>query len=366
MHTAPQRKSLSSFWSEHAFTVGATDFLQLDVALGAMARGDWAPFERRLAEGLACIARAEADHVQIDPVLVDEAATAFRYERDLIAGADMDAWLDQVGLSTSEWIEYITRDILRQMWMDDLSDVIDRWPPSARQLQATAVAEGICSGDFDALGRAFAGRTALAAEADERILQMPDAPPPAIDAEASRLSRVHGHWLSVQAPVDVRGRLIAALCIEDGFRAAAERLTSEDILSSSVEARRIEWSLLDLETMSFRAESAAREALLCLREDGLSMEEISILSRQPVRRVSLFWEDLPADQRTRLVSAAPGQILGPIAVNGHHELARVVSRVSPGLHDERVAERARRAAIDAATARAARERVKRRTLNPQI
>jgi len=45
--TAP-RKSLSSFWEECAFSIGGHDIQWMDVAIGAMVRGEWAAFERRL------------------------------------------------------------------------------------------------------------------------------------------------------------------------------------------------------------------------------------------------------------------------------------------------------------------------------
>jgi hypothetical protein len=37
-----------------------------------------------------------------------------RYDRDLISAADVTAWLDRVGLSADEWIDYLRRDLLRQ------------------------------------------------------------------------------------------------------------------------------------------------------------------------------------------------------------------------------------------------------------
>src|SRR6185503_5123223 len=55
--TAP-RRPLSSFWEECAFSLDGHDILWIDVAIGAMVRGEWAGFERRLAEGLACAAKA--------------------------------------------------------------------------------------------------------------------------------------------------------------------------------------------------------------------------------------------------------------------------------------------------------------------
>src|SRR5262245_31935053 len=51
-------RPLLAFWQESVFSLGGIDFLHIDVALAAMVFGEWARFERRLAEGLACTTRA--------------------------------------------------------------------------------------------------------------------------------------------------------------------------------------------------------------------------------------------------------------------------------------------------------------------
>jgi hypothetical protein len=84
---------LAEFWARQTFSIRDVDFSWLDVALGAMARGQWPAFEQRLAQGLACIARADAETPCSEEVL-DAAATAFRYDRDPIA-ADVNAWLER-------------------------------------------------------------------------------------------------------------------------------------------------------------------------------------------------------------------------------------------------------------------------------
>src|SRR5262245_46109658 len=100
--------TLSSFWQQHAFAIGGIDFLQFDVALAARVFGDWARFEKRLAEGLACATRASVEDLPAPTSTVEESAVAFRYERDLISGAEITAWLDRAGFSTDAWMAYIT------------------------------------------------------------------------------------------------------------------------------------------------------------------------------------------------------------------------------------------------------------------
>src|SRR6185436_2499218 len=120
---------LAEFWARQAFAIREVDFTWLDVALGAMARGQWPAFEQRLAQGLACLARADAEDALPSEEALDAAATAFRYDRDLIAAADVNAWLARTGIHTDDWIAYLNRDLLRNQWLDDLDDILDRFAP---------------------------------------------------------------------------------------------------------------------------------------------------------------------------------------------------------------------------------------------
>src|SRR5262245_16540509 len=117
---AGDRAALPAFWNRHAFSVGSADFLHIDATLAAMVRGEWPAFERSVAQGLACAARADAERLPSVQHAVDEAAIAFRYERDLISGADVDEWLRRAGITAEGWLAFLTRDVLRCEWSTDL------------------------------------------------------------------------------------------------------------------------------------------------------------------------------------------------------------------------------------------------------
>ena len=354
--TAP-RKTLASFWEERAFSIGAHDVLWMDVAAAAMVRGEWAGFERRLTEGLACAAKARGDGVPADSEAIESAAVEFRYKRDLISGTDVTAWLDTTGFSAADWTEYLTRDLLRTRLSPVSDATLDAHAPSTRQLHEAALAEGICSGIFDEFERSLAGRVALAEGADSAALSAADAAP-LRDTEAARLARVYAHWVNGRAADDVRRRFVRALRVEEIFRGVAERLTTPAALAVIVDAHRVEWTRVTLATLSLPTDHAAREAVLCLTIDGLSLYEVGTLARQPVRRASLFLQDSPAERRPALLAADAGQVVGPIPTeDGRFDVSRVEDRVEPVLGDERVAERARQTAIRDAAGLAMRERV---------
>jgi hypothetical protein len=351
---------MAIIWERHAFAIVDAEFQWIDVVLAAMARGDWPRFERQLAEGLACEARAAAENVPLPDAAIDEAATAFRYRRDLISASDMSGWLARMNVSSEDWMAYIARGVLRCLWAHEIEMVLDRYAPSPRHLETAAVSEGICSGLFDAFDASFSERAAIAFEACPDVF---DTAQPASRAHAdmaTRLVRQHTHWLTMRPEDEYIARLTRILHIDDAYRAASERLLDTEALASVLDSHRLDWVVIDQDTIGFGDESAAREATLCVREDGMSMQAVAALSRQVVTRRSSFLEDLPADYRDRMLSAQPGSVIGPVEQDGQYEIALVLARTPPTLQDERIANRARALLLAHAGRRAAGQHVTRR------
>ena len=349
---------LAEFWARQAFSIHDIDFSWLDVALGAMARGQWPAFERRLTLGLACLARATTEGAPPSDEALDAAATEFRYDRDLIAAADVDAWLERTGITADDWVAYLNRDLARRQAGADLDDVLDRFAPSARQLSAATVAEGLCSGSFDAFFDALAGRAACVFENDRELFRQMGSgqqAPAAIAAEAARLAHTHAHWLSMRSAADISARLSTVLQIEAAFTATIDAIVASGHLRDIVDANRLHWMRFELDILSLPTEAAAREAVLCVREDGLTLYDVAALSHCSVTRRTFVLADVHPEHRDRLLAAEPGQIVGPLAGDrrGQHlEVSVLVSRTPATLADPAVASRAREALVEVTTRRA--------------
>jgi hypothetical protein len=353
--------ALGEFWDRHTFSIGGVDFTWLDVALSAMARGQWPAFERRLAEGLACASRADREDAPPSQDTLDAAATAFRYDHDLISVADVTAWLERTRIDNDHWIAYLNRDLLRTRWADELEEILERFPPSARELLAAAVAEGICSGVFATFEEALAGRAAFVFENDAEQFQYicRGHTPASLHAAVARLAQTHAHWVSMRPADDSTARLAKVLQIESAFNLLIDRVAANGRLNAIVESNRLEWMRIELDTVSFAFEAAAREAMLCIREDGLSLHDVAALSRRRVARSSVVLEDVDPEYRDRLLAAEPGRVLGPLAVDGHFDVTTLLCRTTPSLGDPVVAARARQALVDISIQHAARNHVAR-------
>jgi hypothetical protein len=104
--------------------------------------------------------------------------------------------------------------------------------------------------------------------------------------------------------------------------------------------------------MSFESADAAREAACCVREDGLTLSEVAIESRQPVRDTRDLLERLDPGLRQAVLGADVDELVGPLIVGLRHEVVWVVGKKPGDLADPIVRARAEEAVVDQMVARA--------------
>src|SRR5579862_1790704 len=147
---------VSPRWMHGVFSVDGREYQWLDIFLAAMLRGEWRAFETRLVEGLACLAEAAEKQYWPDAGRIDAAASAFRYDRDLLTSDATIAWLEQEDLTLDDWTNFLVGRLLVEEWRDRLAPLVDRHALSLTVTDGAFAAEGICSGVFDALASTLA------------------------------------------------------------------------------------------------------------------------------------------------------------------------------------------------------------------
>src|SRR5206468_6747677 len=95
----------------------------------------------------------------------------------------------------------------------------------------------------------------------------------------------------------------------------------------------------ETEVIELESRDAAKEALFCVREDGMSMEEVAIEGRYPYRQVNFVLEDIPTEVQQTFLSVSAGDVLEPIARGDGFELCRVIKRIEPQPDDPNVKSR---------------------------
>jgi hypothetical protein len=321
------------------FSVAGRDYLWLDVFLAGMLRGDWRRFEVRLLEHRACLAEARSRQVWPDASLIDEAAMAFRHDRDLLTTDETLAWMEHAGLTLDDWSDFLAARLLWTQWNERLGDLLQRHGEAPTITDGAFLAEGICSRFFDDQARTLAGRAAVSATRVDMTCE------PGDRAHIQQTRGDHAAWLASLGPGDL-ARFAHLARLEAVFAARTRAAISPEALAEQVARHRLEWMRVDLERLVFADADAAREAAWCVREDGATLNDVAIESRLQVHDSRELLERLDPALRDAILGAGVDQLIGPVKIGSRHELAWVVGKRVADLGDPLVHSRAAEAVVE--------------------
>ncbi len=313
--------------SHPVFSVDGEVFLWDHVMRHAQASGRWAGLETEARQGLACEAHFEVVEEDGLEDAIDEAAAEFRYERELITAEEMESWLTDRGLSPEEWMSFIRRSVLRQHWAAELDEIVGEYPVTAEALEDARRIDLICSGAHRLLAEELAVEAAAAAAAGA-----PQGWPETGDDRLAAVRERAGH-----------------------FRLGA---VAPDTIAREVSSNQMEWIRVDCQAIAFAEEGPAREAALCLREDGLDINDVAGEADVPIQQVALYLDELEPGQHSRFLGAAVDDVIGPVPEGDAFAVYRVVAKVLPTVGDPEVLRRAEAGVLARALAAEVNRRVR--------
>ncbi len=129
------------------------------------------------------------------------------------------------------------------------------------------------------------------------------------------------------------------LAMEAAYRMHCDTLLVPEARQRELLALRLPLTRFETEMIEVESLDAAREALFCVREDGMSMEEVATEGGYPYRRVDFILEDRPLDAQHRFLSVSAGEVLQPLAHGDGFELCRVLKKIEPQPDDPSVKSR---------------------------
>lgn len=221
------------------------------------------------------------------------AVNAWRRRRRLLSADETVAWLDH--------------------WCIDLADLERHLGVRAQEpgadLDRAAWVEAVCSGAHRDLARALAARVALAPSA--------------------------------------AGSDLAAL--DQEFQKRKHAIERSDAVADLIAANASEWVRVQLRRLTLGDVDAAREAVLCVRVDGMSLNDVARIAGTVVIEKRAFLDELDADWRALLSSAAVGELRGPVATGAGYAVTQLLAKDFDA-DDPAVMARARKAAVDQAIA----------------
>jgi hypothetical protein len=312
------------------FATASRTWTWSDVFLAARLWGEW--------DGLLEATRPAT----APPEAVKQAGRDWRVARRLIAGDELKDWLAGRNLTLADWNDYIRRAIgVRPAGAAPQPDVL--W------------AQGACSGTWDGVSERLSARAAAWEEAGAPTAPGPPPPawfaqmPPAPDAEQIGIA---GPTVALRAE-----QLWSA---EAAFARLCATAAASDAVASAVTAHNVDWLRVDCDWLEAGDENVAREAALLARVDGLALPDVAQRAGLPLDPRRIYVGDLDAALQPALMSAAPGDLIGPLSPgngSGPWLLACVREKVVPTLDDPDIRARAEDAVVGAAVRRAVEQHV---------
>ena len=306
------------------FALAGELFSWAEVVAAGRLYGCWRELEESTRCGIACDRRLAESSEQFPAQDVVDAMHRFRYARGLLAGEQLEQWLEQWQLTAAEWRDYLRRMLLRERWADELADTAERFPVGDEDVAAALWSEAVCSGVLERAAVRVAADGALAIAAGEAI-------------EGDR-----EHAL-------VRMRSAAT-------RARADAITGEAV-TREIASHSLEWLRLEGAVLDFAEEDAAREAALCIRADGQLLTDVASTSELEPGVLRVYVADVEAELAPMLMAAREGELVGPVSRDGGFSLLLVEKKTAPTEADPEVRSRAEQRIVDRVVQRAMLEHV---------
>jgi hypothetical protein len=269
-----------------------------DLTAVAMLAEEWEPFVHRARRG-AYLATCR----EIDQGALRQAGQRFRRDRALVAADDLKQWLVARSLARSDWEAALARSLLLEG--DEGRDEgggeggdgpgYGQGAPSAELLWADAFCSGLWARSAQLAVDWLAAQLIVDRPIADRLMAGPptaDRPiadrlmagPPTADRPTAGPLLASG-LDPAPFPLPSGAEAASALSVDAGrvtaiagWRAAYDdlrpRLATDAAVTQVVRQRELEWTSFDIEELVLGTETAAREALLCSREDGMEAEEI--------------------------------------------------------------------------------------------
>jgi hypothetical protein len=336
---------LAEVLREPAVSLGDDRLEVTDLVLLGVITGEWAEFESRVREGLAC-ERDRGEQVGNDEV--QAAATAFRYARRLISAADFTGWLHARRLTVAAVSAVLRRSLLRERFGAPAGVEI-----TDAELATVLWPEALCDGILAALaeqgiGLLVAGERAEATDGS------------VVDSHGSaRALRQHATAIASLGEHEVRSRLARLERLRRAQQHLRQELAVPALLQRKLAEHGLGWISLTGAQFCFDTEGAAREARMLLAEDGMDTDAVGARANTSARRRSLLIEELPAEVRGTFASHMAGEVVGPWAQDQQWHVMKLVAKASASLDDPVLRQRAIDELLRETTERHAAGRVRR-------
>jgi hypothetical protein len=313
------------------------EYTARDAIDAAIFRGELGIKWKEFLDEVEAEKRADELDLELNESAISGAAEAFRYKYDLITAEETEAWLANRGLTFDDFSDYFTRQYCATAIREKVVPDEVEYQCASPALQGSFLTELILSGDLDRMTSDLMARLAARCAGEEPT-------PTAIAAEERKFLHRNSinpaqraNWLK-KLGRDSKW-LDEMLATEAAYRTHCDKLLVPEARQHELMALRLPLTQFEIEVIELESHDAAKEALFCVQQDGMSMEEVATEGGYPYRRSEFLLEDVTVDAQQRFLSVSAGNVLEPIARGDGFELCRVVNKTEPHADDPTVKSR---------------------------
>jgi hypothetical protein len=323
---------------------GNEEFTARDIIDAAFFRGDvdlaWEQFLYRMAAN----ERADELDLELNDDAFDAAAEQFRYNHDLITAEETEQWLGVRGLSLENFSEFFTRQQWGAAELEEVKPQAIEFEDAPADLRDTFTIDLILSGQLDWMTTVLSWRLAALAVDKEIAAELVEGRRKKFFERTSMDEKELAVWL------EKLGRNAEWFDWQCTLGAAYQKRCAAVLVPNAAKRElsslRLPLTKFEIEVMELESRDAAHEALFCVREDGMSMEEVATEGRYPFRRLEFILEDLAPEVQQKFLSVSAGQVLEPMEKSDGFDLCRVVRKIEPQENDPAIVSRIEQRLLD--------------------
>jgi hypothetical protein len=133
--------------------------------------------------------------------------------------------------------------------------------------------------------------------------------------------------------------LAETLRSEVAFDRLVSGATTDDARRRKLASMQLSLVKIDIETLELDSAAAAREAVLCVRDDGARLSEVARDAGYRSERAEVWMDALEDSVHQAILGAAEGEVIGPIECDAHFKVCQVLRKVAPSISDPAVSDR---------------------------
>ena len=289
--------------------------------------------------GIITSKHAQEAKKTVDTESLQNTANQLRYELNLITAEETERWLCSRSLSLQDLNSFLIRKIWKVEYAKELEEIREKSKTSATDICQKLYPELVFENQMSVLISAYVWRvvcqTFIFSEEEPNTRALSDGrerycKENGIDSKRLNSVIEKSHYLSE----DFESHLF----LDTHYRKCCEQLASPEKCGQHLKGLRAEILKIDFESVRFSSADAAKEAYLCVTIDNDTLLEIASRSGSKYSRSDVFSSEVPAELKSYLNSASPGECLQPMmdTDDDFFYLHHVVSKTEPSVDDPSV------------------------------